>query len=72
MGSKPGAALKLLRRFQSLGLSYVDASSSGAEDVAPMMRLIEDPWIPAVGEKITAWRKRPTKDDAMAFSNGNR
>jgi hypothetical protein len=40
--------------------------------VAPMMRLIEDPWIPAGGEKITAWRKRRVEDGAMAFSNGNR
>jgi hypothetical protein len=64
--------MKLLPTVSAARATYIDASSSAAEDVAPMVRLIEDPWIPAVGEKITAWRKRPTKDDAMAFSNGNR
>jgi hypothetical protein len=59
-------------RDPPLKLTYVDAFSSGASDVAPMMRLIEDLSIPAVGQKITTSRKRRVEDDAMAFSNGNR
>jgi hypothetical protein len=52
---------KLRRRLQQ---GCREGDSANAIDLGPLD--------PRSRPKITAWRKRLTKDDAMASSNGNR